>query len=628
MECVKPARFLSFLNEYECMTRPSNFSLHAKHAKSLGSVIRHSATGRIPSVSSSSAPQETRDFTMSNSSLGTNLVQNLNKTIINSALSIAESLPTGRRRISKDKSSSCNPDSLTTNLSLISGPDSTGNALALGSFYTMFSEAMSKKLWLPTETDSAGLPLNCCIGSFNSIRSNSWFSMRQFQAKTPSWPQMFCPFSKSMLVESTAKDLIKTKTNSSIVSKKPKGKTQATTVTRSLKIRIYPHHEDKNTIRSWFGGARYTYNLGLDGVEKLGMKINEYSLRNRWVTAKNLHKDPEFQSEWLLKVPKHIREGAIHDLVQAYKTNFEKKKLNPNHTFQVKYRVKKDRESSIVLDRQCLSYTKNGAKLRIYPKMLKHDIAWESNDPGVKHMPKKFDKTCRLSMSRSGKLFIHILFEKSVQAPENQGSLKHEPRICAVDPGVSPFMAIWSPTAGKAFQIGVKDKFKLEKWVSRLDGMLYQAKRTSVKSLRYRRMKAYYRGREKLENRLRHMHVLTARFLTQNFDIILYPHFHVKSMVRNGPKRKIRQRTVKDLYHWNFHKFKMILAQKAEEMSKRLIFVSERDTSRTCTNCFVINPKLGGSKVFRCVNPQCLITYDRDVSGGARNIFLKNHTLI
>jgi len=608
------------------MTGPGTLSQLVKHAKPLVSVTKHSAPGLMPISSSLSEPQVTKDFTMSSSSSATVLDPRIPipKSKRN-ASSTAESHQKAKKEISKGKSNSCSQSSQITSLSQTLGQDSTGKDLAYGNFFSTFSEAMSKKLWLPTETGSVGLPLNFCPGSFRSIRSNSWFSMKQFQVTMPRWPQMFYPFSRSMLVESMEKDPIKTEKHKNKESKTQNSKV----ITRALKIRIYPHSDDKPVIHSWFGSARYTYNMALDAVENLGMAINFISLRNRWVTKRNLLKDFKFKDKgWLFDTPKHIREGAIRDLVHAYETNFAKKKTNPKHHFKIKHRIKKDLENSIVLDRQNLSFSADGTQLRICPKSLKHPIRMELKDPAFKQLPKKIEVTCRLSMTRSGRYFIHVPVKRTVQDPENQGIQNAEPRICAVDPGVSPFMGVYSPTPAIAYQIGVQDKFQLEKIVAKLDRVLWKAKRIPVKTLRKKLMKAYYRGRERLEQKIRHMHLLTARFLVNHFDIILYPEFHVKSMVRRGPKRKIRQRTVKNLYNWNFYKFKQILTQKAEEMGKTLKIVSERDTSRTCGMCFVINPNLGGLKTFKCVNPKCQVTYDRDVAGGARNIFLKNFGLI
>jgi putative transposase len=67
--------------------------------------------------------------------------------------------------------------------------------------------------------------------------------------------------------------------------------------------------------------------------------------------------------------------------------------------------------------------------------------------------------------------------------------------------------------------------------------------------------------------------------------------------------------------------FRQRLLVKAAHEGVAVYVRGEEYTTKTCTNCLKINPKIKGEKVLKC--PCCGIVVDRDV-GGARNIFLKN----
>jgi putative transposase len=72
---------------------------------------------------------------------------------------------------------------------------------------------------------------------------------------------------------------------------------------------------------------------------------------------------------------------------------------------------------------------------------------------------------------------------------------------------------------------------------------------------------------------------------------------------------------------WRHYTFQQRLLAAAQKRGSTVYIVGEEYTSKTCTSCFELHHKLGGSKVFAC--PHCGVRVDRDVVG-SRNIFLKN----
>ena len=121
------------------------------------------------------------------------------------------------------------------------------------------------------------------------------------------------------------------------------------------------------------------------------------------------------------------------------------------------------------------------------------------------------------------------------------------------------------------------------------------------------------------------MHRRVIRWLVDRYDVILLPHFEVQQMVMavnptTGKRRRIRQKTVKDLHAIKFYEFSQRLKHRAEEEGVVVVRVNEAYTSRTCGHCGLDNATLGGKKRFDC--GRCGLSADRDLNG-ARNIFLR-----
>ncbi len=101
--------------------------------------------------------------------------------------------------------------------------------------------------------------------------------------------------------------------------------------------------------------------------------------------------------------------------------------------------------------------------------------------------------------------------------------------------------------------------------------------------------------------------------------MVIIPEFNGGAMSRRKG-RKIGSKTVRQMLTWSHSRFRQRLTFKAEELGKKVVFVSEAWTSKTCSSCGWVDAKLGGRKVFRCRG--CGLVIDRDVNG-ARGIFLR-----
>ncbi|KAJ3054315.1 hypothetical protein HK102_011543, partial [Quaeritorhiza haematococci] len=146
--------------------------------------------------------------------------------------------------------------------------------------------------------------------------------------------------------------------------------------------------DDLKLIKKWFGDARFTYNKALKIVitnNKFHFNKAYFShLRWRLVSEKRIKKEWDF----LKSTPSKICAAAIvNDL---FKSNFEKRKINPKHTFDVKFRSKKDSKQSISIQKD--SFSKKATGKLFFPKSINDVIRLSSNYPP----PGRITTNCRM----------------------------------------------------------------------------------------------------------------------------------------------------------------------------------------------------------------------------------------
>lgn len=106
------------------------------------------------------------------------------------------------------------------------------------------------------------------------------------------------------------------------------------------KIRLFPTTMQKHKLKQAIGAARWTYNRCLFACRdafKNGYTQNLKDLRANIVNNSNfLH-----ENQWALQTPFEVRDQAAIELVNAYKSNFAKRRLNPSHVFDIQPRKKR-----------------------------------------------------------------------------------------------------------------------------------------------------------------------------------------------------------------------------------------------------------------------------------------------
>ncbi|TAG86706.1 MAG: transposase, partial [Oscillatoriales cyanobacterium] len=130
--------------------------------------------------------------------------------------------------------------------------------------------------------------------------------------------------------------------------------------------------------------------------------------------------------------------------------------------------------------------------------------------------------------------------------------------------------------------------------------------------------KAADRLKSKIQHLVKELHHKTAKFLVDNFDVILIPSFESSQMVSKS-RRKIRSKTVRQMLTLSHYQFKKHLEWKAWEYGKvALTSINEAYTSKTVSWTGEVK-KIGGSRTIKDSDGNQM---NRDLNG-ARGIFLR-----
>jgi len=151
--------------------------------------------------------------------------------------------------------------------------------------------------------------------------------------------------------------------------------------------------------------------------------------------------------------------------------------------------------------------------------------------------------------------------------------------------------------------MGVINCFKLDELISQI---------SKAKSQQKKRFKlAASRLRGKIRNLVDELHKKTAKFLVENFDVILLPTFETSQMARKA-KRRIKSKSVRQMLSLSHYRFKQFIKHKADEHQKIVVDVNEAYTSKTVSWTGEIVKNLGRSKTIK--SPSTGQQMDRDLN--------------
>lgn len=380
-------------------------------------------------------------------------------------------------------------------------------------------------------------------------------------------------------------------------------------------IRLYPNRKQWHTVRKWLGTARWTYNRGVEWCRKNGA-TTKTKLRHA-IIAKELYVK---ENTWVTETPYEIRDGAMLDVLKAYKSNFAKQKKarlqnRDPHKFKLKFRSRRDYSESIVLRASKTFEFRSSEEKAFFDRV-------RSAEP----LPDVLLYDCRLVRNQRG-LWLQVPQPRERMPPVQPSRICLD-KIAALDPGVRTFQTIIDGLGnvvewGKGRHLGMLRELRTS------DRLIGESKKRHTKHRRrYRLRKAAQRARNRAYNGVTHMHRHLAKFLCENYCEILIPEFQTQQMVqrrRNG--RKINKTVARSMMALRHYGFRQHLLHVAAKYGTTVHVVNEAYTSKTCGRCGHLNDKLGGSKVFRCPQDKCGFVCDRDVNG-ARNIMIRYFTTL
>ena len=482
------------------------------------------------------------------------------------------------QQTSTDRSHSCESDTLTPRSSATSAPDSTSSAKDFLPYWSDYTREISSVLWSPTETVLQGLEPNSSRRCLNATAGSSWFSINGTSAPKKSSRLTFSPSSLSL---------------------EPGLTDCGATVRKSRKIRLYPDAGQRAELRRWFGAARYAYN---QTVELLTSEDAPPAVKTR-VRDVILPTLPP----WHRGAPREVLVGAIFDACRAVsaakKRNAElardkSRGRRQNEDFaHARFRSRKNPRQTFTVQANCVS------DLGIYRSKL-NDMRMAENLPTPKNR-----NICRLSL-RYGQYHLSVPHdEKLPPRRENQA------RVAALDPGVRSFMTWYC--ADSVGKIGEGAFFRIQRLCERLDDLMSRAAKSPSRKRRNMR-RAANRLRLRIENLVQELHRQAARFLVDNFDVVLLPGFETSEMVERG-RRRIRSKTVRNLLTLAHYRFGMFLRHKAREIGAIVLSVNEAYTSKTVSWTGEMLEGLGGASVVVAQDGERM---DRDYNG-ARGIYLR-----
>jgi len=288
--------------------------------------------------------------------------------------------------------------------------------------------------------------------------------------------------------------------------------------------------------------------------------------------------------KWCDDVPFQIKGIAVKEAHKAY----WKAKTHP------KFRSRKAPTQSCYIPKSAIF------KTGIYPRVSGKGLRYSELLP-------KLPLDSRL-IHQYGEWFLSVPHKITTHVAENQG------RVVALDPGVRTFQTFYCENL--AGQIGYDDFGRIQRLCFYLDDLISRTTKATGKAKREMK-NAQNRIRKKIKNLVKEVHFKTARFLVNNFDVILLPTFETQQMVGKS-KRKLSSKAVRAMLTWAHYQFKMRLKNKTLEFGKKLIEVCEAYTSKTVSWTGEVK-NVGGSRVIRSGG----ITLDRD-RHYARGIFIRS----
>ena len=307
--------------------------------------------------------------------------------------------------------------------------------------------------------------------------------------------------------------------------------------------------------------------------------------------------------DWLLEVPYEIRDGAVLDFLQALSSNFAKRKIHPPHSFTMRFKSRKQKAT------ECINVLRKAYKAAgvFYPTFMSKIPA-----RSTEMLPSSLDYDSKLIKTGTNQYYLCLPRAICNSSQTKRPGCQIPNKIAFIDPGVRTFGTVYAPLEEKAYKWGDGDLGRIQRLCEHASVLQSKMDQKSCRN-RHRKRLAFRRIHEKMKNLIRDFHHHFAKWLCENYQVVVLPHFESQGMSRRST-RKIGKKSVRAMLTWSHYSFRQRLLAKAALYKKCHVYLTtEEYTTKTCTCCGWLNTKIGGSKVFNC--DQCCLRMDRDVSG-------------
>ena len=535
---------------------------------------------------------------------------------------IVESQPLLKKKIWKDRLSSFDKPIQPIELFKILDQALTLKEKAFKPFWTLQSQEISQKLWLPTEIDCVDSVLSSSKeSSQNTPMGKSWFSITQKHPQNQNLQATSFQSSQFSPPDSTASVVI------------PSGKKSEKQL-KTMKFRLLPSLEEKAFLQTQMEKFRWFYNssltvLNLEAI-RTGKKLEDnhsfsYPFLRDSIVKKYKYTEEVVDNlifcdyvydeentkmmspEWMTGIHSRLQRGAIQKLSENINSALSNKRSGNIKSFMLS--SKSISEFMHFEDKNFPTIIKGidsrfwfTDKSRKRQSISFRDVFNDTTKKGLEIIHDKITDTYSLHYP------VDVdYFPTTDRRGDNQARyvVEDENRFISLDPGVRKFMVGYDPQ-GKCVIFGEGANRELSELLYKID----ESEDSQERSILFRR----------IHNLVEELHWKTISFLIAHYDTILLPDFRISGMVRGKKLAKITKRL---LYMFSFNSFRRKLEWKCRIHNKKLCIVDESYTSKTCGGCGVLN-NVGSSEKYTC--KKCGFDCDRDVNG-SRNIMIKNLTL-
>ena len=411
---------------------------------------------------------------------------------------------------------------------------------------------------------------------------------------------------------------------------------------RSLKIRLWPTHDQRLVLWKWLAAKRAFYNKTVEIIRehmKSGERVpSKLDLRNIAKSRLSVETPWIFDCIKKKEIPLQICVNGAFAAHAAFFSNMAKKEKNPYHHFRLDFqnfaRVDLTPTETLQFDP---STEKNQGTIHGFVEVpscrrsasskradfgvafgAKLGVVRASDSVGVvrdlladarpRFAPAvQWDKRMRA---------FYIILKRIVQRPPDSRT-PNDRDVLAFDPGAVVFNAFYRPDGlhGELLRDAEPHMRRLCNYSDRLRSARDTATTDHQKKVLSKKM---LRVNARLTNFTRNAHYESIKFCFSIADFMVLPKFNTDRMARRA-ERVFSSKTARTLYTWSHYRFAQRMWQKVETTpNKQMAFTSEPGTTMTCDACGHVHPSVGRARIFVC--PSCFYVAGRDFHGARGNL--------